>query len=341
MTGNNNQGPSTKVVQPKTKAGKRALEKKAPKLVEEPRKALILSGHKTSKTVKDFLVDVQKMKASESIKLTSRKHDILPFETGGEVEIEGYSSKSDASLFVLGNHTKKRPDNVVMGRLYDFKLYDMMEFGVENYKGVGSFKASTIPQLGNKPAFVFVGQEFTTHKALIQAKSLFLDFFRGRQVENINLKGLDRVIYVSYVPVPAGSAGLSLDEEVTPKIVFRQYAVRYKKSGTDVPRTVLEEMGPHFDLTVRRRREAGVELEREAMKQAKLTGKKQKNVKADVLDGKVGKVYVQRQDLDKIAMGKMKGAKRERREAAADRKSKRKAGGGRRGAAEDGKDGDE
>ena len=54
------------------------------------------------------------------------------------------------------------------------------------------------------------------------------------------------------------------------------------------------------------------------------TPKKQKNVKADVLDGKVGKVYVQRQDVSKIAMGKMKGAKRERREAAAQRKTKKK-----------------
>jgi ribosome production factor 2 len=317
-----NQGPSTKLVQPKTKAGKRALERKAPKLVEEPRKVLILTGHKTSQTVKDLLVDIQRMKATESVKLTGRKHDILPFETGGEVEIEGYSNKSDASLFVLGNHTKKRPDNVIMGRLYDFKLYDMMEFGIANYHGVTSFKASTIPQLGNKPAFVFVGQEFTTNKALIQAKSLFLDMFRGRQVDQINLKGLDRVVFVSYVPTLPG-AGASLDEEVTPTIVFRQFAVRYKKSGTDVPRTVLEEMGPRFDMTVRRRREATLEMEREAMKQPKLTPKKQKNVKGDVLDGKVGKVYVPRQDLGSLNQGKMKGAKRERRELAAARKQKR------------------
>lgn len=316
------QGPSTKLVQPKTKAGKRALEKKAPKLVEEPRKALILTGHKTSQTVKDLLVDFQRMKATENVKLTGRKHDILPFETGGEVEIEGFSSKSDASLFVLGNHTKKRPDNVIMGRLYDFKLYDMMEFGIVNYKGISAFKGSTIAQLGNKPAFVFVGQEFTTNKALIQAKSLLLDFFRGRQIENINLKGLDRVVFVSYVPTPAG-AGASLDQEVTPTIVFRQFAVRYKKSGTDVPRTVLEEMGPHFDMVVRRRREPSLEMEREAMKQPKLTPKKQKNVKGDVLDGKVGKVYVPRQDLDSLNLGKMKGAKRERREQAAERKAKK------------------
>jgi ribosome production factor 2 len=323
MSKQNQQQPQTKIVQPKTKAGKRALERKAPKLVEEPRKALILSGHKTSQLIKDFLVDIQKMKATESLKLTSRKHEILPFEDGGEVEIETFSSKSDASLFLLGNHTKKRPNNIIMGRMYDFKLYDMIEFGVADYKGLQTFQASTIPQLGNKPAFIFAGQEFSTNKALIQTKSLLLDFFRGRQIEKLNLKGLDRVVFVSYITPQKWAAGSSLDEEITPTIVFRQYAVRYKKSGTNVPRTVLEEMGPHFNLTVRRRREPTVDLEREAMKKPKLAPKKVKNVGADVLDGKVGKIYIPRQDLDSVSLNKMKGMKRERREAAAERKSRK------------------
>ena len=304
-------GPTTKVVQPKTKAGRRALEKKAPKIIEEPRKALVLSGHKTNQLIKEFLIDVQRMKATECVKLTHRKHDILPFESGGDVEIEHFSSKSDASLFILGNHTKKRPDNVIMGRFFDYKLYDMVEFGVSEYKGIHSFGASTIPQLGNKPAFVFVGQEFSTHPALIQTKSLLLDFFRGRQIEQVNLKGLDRVVYVTYEPPRDGA---------TPVIVFRQFAVKYKKSGTTVPKVVLDEMGPRCRLTVRRRRDPPVDVEKEATRRPKVTATKVKNVGSDALDGKVGKIYVPRQDLDSIALNKMKGAKRERREAASERK---------------------
>ncbi len=229
--------------------------------------------------------------------------------------LENFSSKSDCSLFILGNHTKKRPNNIILGRMYDYKVYDMMEFGVSGYKGIQEFGASTIPQLGNKPAFIFVGQEFTTHAVLKQAKSLLLDFFRGRQIEQINLKGLDRVIFVSHMPLTPG-------EESAPTIIFRQYAVKYKKSGTRVPKVVLEEMGPHADLVVRRRREAPLDLEKEAMKQPKLAPKKVKNVGSDPLDGKVGKIYVPRQDLNSIALNKMKGAKRERRDAAADRKKK-------------------
>ena len=313
-------GPSTKIIQPKTKAGRRALERKAPRLVEEPRKALILSGHKINQSIKDFLVDIQKMKAAECLKLTDRKHDILPFETGGEVEIEHFSSKSDSSLFIIGNHTKKRPNNVIMGRMYDYKLYDMMEFGITDYKSIQQFEASAIPQLGNKPAFIFTGQQFTTHPALIQAKSLLLDFFRGRQIEHLNLKGLDRVIFVSYVMSPLSPGG----GDGNPVIVFRQFAVKYKKSGTNIPKVVLDEMGPRCNLTLRRRREAPVDLEKEATRQPKLTPKKVKNVGSDTLDGKVGKIYVPRQDLDSIALNKMKGAKRERRDAAASRKAESK-----------------
>ena len=101
--------PQTKLVKPRTKAGKRALEKRAPKLVrrrdcspglggsdrqacgrrqatcmlppppaarrppprchpacprqvEEPRRALLVHGNKTSQVIKDVMTDLQKLK---------------------------------------------------------------------------------------------------------------------------------------------------------------------------------------------------------------------------------------------------------------------------------------
>lgn len=44
----------------------------------------------------------------------------------------------------------------------------------------------------------------------------------------------------------------------------------------------------------------------------------EKNVGSDVLDGKVGHIYMPKQDVDSIALAKPKGVKRERRQAAAD-----------------------
>lgn len=39
-----------------------------------------------------------------------------------------------------------------------------------------------------QPAFVFAGDQFESDPELKLAKSMLLDFFRGRTVEHINLK---------------------------------------------------------------------------------------------------------------------------------------------------------
>ena len=57
-----------------------------------------------------------------------------------------------------------------------------------------------------------------------------------------------------------------------------------------------------------------------------------KNVGGDALDGKVGRIYMPKQDVNTVALAKPKGLKRERREAAqeasAAKKQKRAAEGG-------------
>ena len=58
-------------------------------------------------------------------------------------------------------------------------------------------------------------------QTLRTAKSVLIDFFRGRVVPNINLRGLDRAIICT---------------AVGQRILFRQCAIRYKKSGSKVRR---------------------------------------------------------------------------------------------------------
>ena len=55
---------------------------------------------------------------------------------------------------------------------------------------------------------------------------------------------------------------------------LRQYTIKFKKSGTRVPRVAVKEMGPRMTLSVRRYRAAPSDLEKEAMRQAKVGGKK-------------------------------------------------------------------
>lgn len=175
------------------------------------------------------------------------------------------------------------------------------------------------------------------------------------------LQGLSQVIVV----IAAGK-----------QLLFRQYAIAFKKSGAQVPRTELAEIGPRFDFSIRRSRAAPDEIQTQSMKQPKVEKKKvgpqffphqwcmplstvaacmvmlaelcggavgsqscmlirrrcfcahlgcflaaafckgsidsglcqlqEKNVGYDSLEGKVGRIYLPKQDLNSMALNKMK-----------------------------------
>lgn len=87
----------------------------------------------------------------EASKFTRKNENVRPFEPGGEASLEFYCNKNNCPLFVLGSHSKKRPHNLVLGRMYDFHLYDALELGVEDFKGIRDFGAAgTAAQMGNK-----------------------------------------------------------------------------------------------------------------------------------------------------------------------------------------------
>eukprot|EP00270_Netrium_digitus_P016299 TRINITY_DN5830_c0_g2_i1.p1 TRINITY_DN5830_c0_g2~~TRINITY_DN5830_c0_g2_i1.p1 ORF type:complete len:333 (-),score=89.96 TRINITY_DN5830_c0_g2_i1:93-1091(-) len=295
-----------RVAKPKSRRVKRILDNRAPKLEENVKKSLLVNGSKTSSVVKEVLADLHHLKKAEgnSLKLSRKNENMRPFEAGGETSLEFIAQKADCSLFAIGSHSKKRPHNIVFGRMFDHHVYDMVEVGVERHKTIASLKGGGkyAPQVGSKPCFAFIGQDFESRPEMRQVKSLLLDYFRGQVVTTINLAGLDRV----FVCVACGD-----------KVFVRHCAIRLKKSGTKIPRVELIEAGPSLDLSIRRSRPPSEELEREAMKTPKASStlpKVQKNVRHEALAGKLGRVYVDRQDLKSMALRKMKGLKRERRE---------------------------
>ena len=88
----------------------------------------------------DLMKDISIMKGPEMSKLFMRKgYDLHPFEDIGAVET--MANKQACNLFVVGTQQKKRPNNIMFGRIFADHLLDMFEFGVSNYKGVNSFKA--------------------------------------------------------------------------------------------------------------------------------------------------------------------------------------------------------
>lgn len=70
----------------------------------------------------------------------SKKNVIRPFEDPASLEF--WADKNDASMFIVGQSTKKRPDNLVFVRTFNSKVLDMCEVGVEKFVGMNEFKVS-------------------------------------------------------------------------------------------------------------------------------------------------------------------------------------------------------
>lgn len=107
---------------------------------------------------------------------------------------------------------------------------------------------------------------------------------------------------------------MSVEVKTDKSILLRNHMIRLKKSGGKLPKVELEEMGPSIELTVRRTQFASSDLLRMAMKQPRsYKNSKVKNTSIDEgLGDKMGRVYVERQEIDKLALRKMKGLKKNR-----------------------------
>uniref|UniRef100_A0A665WM37 Ribosome production factor 2 homolog n=1 Tax=Echeneis naucrates TaxID=173247 RepID=A0A665WM37_ECHNA len=274
------------VIKPKTKRSKRFLESRAPKLTEDVKTAMIMKGGNTSQTITQALKDL----------VSELKNITRPFEDSTSLEF--FSKKTDCSLFLFGSHNKKRPNNLIFGRLFDFHVLDMIELGIEKFVSLSEIKASKCPE-GTKPMLVFAGEPFDTVNEHKRLKSLLLEFFRGPSVSAVRLAGLEHVLHFT-----------ALDG----KIFMRSYRCLLKKSGCRTPRIELEEIGPSFDFILRRTHLASDDLYRLAHKQPKaLKPKKMKNTSHDAFGTKFGRVHMQKQDLSKLHTRKMKGLTKRKR----------------------------
>ena len=275
----------------KTRKGKKHLENRAPKLIENEKKLMILKGHKTNVVLQECLKDLASLKRPQSI-LLNRKRDLLPFEDVTPVEKE--AAKLDASLFAVGSHSKKRPQNLILGRMFDGHLLDMIELGVQNAKTLHEFKNAKVAA-GTKPCLLFAGEPFSNDATYVRLKSLLIDFFRGEQATAVRRAGLEHALSFT-----ASEAGVHI----------RSYRVTAQRAGGSAPRVELEEIGPSLDLVLRRNRLASDDLFRRALKRPKeLKTKKVKNISAGKLGAQMGRIHMEKQDLKKINTRKVKGLK--------------------------------
>jgi ribosome production factor 2 len=264
----------------------------------------------------------------------SKKNPVRPFEDATSLEF--WAHKNDASMFVLGQSTKKRPNGLTIVRMFDGKLLDMCELGVDRFVSMYEFKVrlqchsffviskvnrsqTSKPQAGHKPMLHFASELFDTHPRFIQLKSLLMDLFNGEVIESVYLAGLDHVLSITVAPLPDMLASVS-DTQADgplPTVHIRGYTVKLLASGQRVPRVELVPMGPSLDLSLRRHKPADAELWKVAMRRPKLKkqevekglGKKRKNLEVDDMGDLRGQVHVAKQDLGKLQTRKMKGLK--------------------------------
>ncbi|XP_015176497.1 PREDICTED: ribosome production factor 2 homolog [Polistes dominula] len=282
----------TRVVKPSTHKGKKAIVKKEPKLIEDAKQAFCIRGRNTSQIVYNCMKDLYDLKKPD-VQMMQKTNDILPFEDA--TAIEKFSIKLNAPLFIFGSHNKKRPHNLVFGRMYEQTLLDMVEFGIENYKSLKEYKVPKI-SVGMKPILIFNGELFENNQQYIRIKNLFVDMFQREIVQKIRLQGLEHVL------------SFTADDN---KIYLRSYRILLKKSNTRIPRIELEEIGPSIDLSCRRTKLASADHFKQACKKPKtLKVKKKKNISTNALGTTFGRIHVGAQNINKIQTRKLKGLKK-------------------------------
>jgi ribosome production factor 2 len=304
---------------PKGARAQRAMKRREPQLVEGKRRTLALRGPNTSIVSGYALADLIKI-LKPDVKGLSRANPILPFEEASSLEF--LCEKNECSAFLYASHNKKRPHNLVLGRLFDGHVLDMIELGVnpESFMSLLDIKGEKM-RLGSPPLMVFTGELWERLPELTKFRSMVIDMFSPRDIEKLSLKGIDHVISCT---ATEGGGATDADESMgetnsgssssgtsssAPLIHFRVHKIELKKSGTKVPKVHLVPHGPNMDFTIRRRQFAASDLLKESMRvphQQRVDGKRPKNVSVDEFGETLGRVHMEKQDFTKLEIKKGK-----------------------------------
>lgn len=240
-----------------------------------PKLSIVTKGNKSSPVISSCLQALHKFRVPNSMLLSKKHENLFPFDNS-EDAAKFFDSK-DASLMIIGSNSKKRPNNLIFGRLFDGNFLDLAEFKLDNY----SEKPPQKPLYpGLHPLMLFQGEAFETDPVLSRLKNLFIDYFGGKPLGKLDVKGICTLI------------SLTVTQEGL--IDFRCYHL-----------PEMQEFGPKFTLELRRNRIAEEKLFKVSCKDPILK-KKKKNIETNVMKEKRGRVHVQQQDIKTIALKKRK-----------------------------------
>lgn len=273
-----------RTIKPSSRRVKRILKNLAPKNYENDKKLVFLQGKKGSLLSTNLGKCLGSLKRPNFISL-SNKHDIEPFDDHSKLET--ILKKHDASLVLMTQNTKKRPNTLIFGRLFDGAVLDMFEFCI-----VALEQALTTTNLimGSKPYFAFIGELFEYDEDLKLFKNVIVDMFNGPDADQVDLSG--EKLMLSFTAV------------TNTKVSLRAYSTL---NGSD-----LELVQPSADMILVRKYIGSAEDRKLAMEQYTEGTRKVKNVRKDRLGHKIGKVHKGKQDLKDLKLRKGKALRKDK-----------------------------
>jgi len=292
--------------QPKGRVRRYLRSTEAQVVEKRARNLLLLRGTRCSNPMTTVLRDLRSMRAPHA-KLLQKNNDVRAFQDEGADSIQFLCTKNDCSCFCVASNNKKRPNNLVLGRTYDRRVLDLVELGVTYYKSLADYASAPKKRPESKPLMHFAGDSWHSVPTLRRLQNRLVDLYRGDPVDELVLKSLDHVI--SFVVGVANEGG---EERTT--VHMRTHFCKLKKhpdNATDVPVPYLRPCGPDADFRIRRTQLAAPDVWRAALKQPKLARKatKKKNQKTNLFGETVGRLHVEKQDIDKMGGKKSKALK--------------------------------
>lgn len=297
----------------------RYLKSIEPKLREGAKSTLLLKGIKCSQAMGNLIKDMKTMQAPNA-KLLTKKNQVVAFDNEGQQTLEFLCTKNDCSLFAVASTNKKRPNNLVLGRTFDHQILDMVEVGVIRYKSIHDYGGS-VPKkrLGSKPLMLFLGDLWQHDSNCQKMQNLLIDLYRGDIVDKLVVSGLDHLIVFVAVTHPT-----------TNKLLIHQhtYFCRLKKDPSDptstIPVPYLLPCGPDMAFVLRRTQFAEPDLWKASLrlptKKKKIIGLKGKNQTTNMFGEVVGRLHIEKQEVDKMGGRKSKALRRAEKTAADEEK---------------------
>eukprot|EP00545_Synedropsis_sp_CCMP1620_P001096 CAMPEP_0119031394 /NCGR_PEP_ID=MMETSP1176-20130426/41522_1 /TAXON_ID=265551 /ORGANISM="Synedropsis recta cf, Strain CCMP1620" /LENGTH=293 /DNA_ID=CAMNT_0006987789 /DNA_START=103 /DNA_END=981 /DNA_ORIENTATION=- len=247
-------------------------------------------------------------------KLLSKNNVIVPFDTEGQQSLEFLSTKNDCTLFCLASTNKKRPNNLTIGRTFDRQILDMVELGIVRYKSLGDYASAPKKRIGSKPMMLFVGDLWQHDSSCTKLQNLLIDLYKGDPVKKIYAAGFDHIMVFTSTLGPNDKA----------MIHQRTYFCKLKKNpnGNKTPLPLLTPCGPDMDFDIRRSQMAAPDLWKASLKQPQgVRRKKVKNQSTNMFGERIGRLHLEKQDIDKMGGKKVKALKRAEKAAANEEKA--------------------